>query len=94
MAANDGIALTRRRFELPAAEDAHASVAAGDQSGLLKRMKNDADGGPMHTKHDGEEFVLHRKVVGIDTVVCLQQPPAAALRDVVQRIARGALHGL
>jgi hypothetical protein len=46
----------------------------------------------MHPEHDREEFMLQEKLFRSDAILRLQQPPATALLDTVQRIARGALH--
>jgi hypothetical protein len=60
----------------------------------LQRPQNDSDRGTTDAEHDSKELLLQQKVVRVDTVVCLQQPAAAALRDIVQGIACRALHDL
>jgi hypothetical protein len=48
----------------------------------------------MNAEHDGEKFLLQEELRGAHAILRLQQPPATALLDVVQRIARRALHDL
>ena len=70
------------------------SVAARDQPLSLQRPHHDRDRRTLHAEHDREKFLFQRELVGVDAIVRLEQPPAAPLLHVVQRVARRALHDL
>ena len=94
MTANDAVALARGGFQALSLEDADSSVAARDQALALERPEHDRDSRAMHTKHHRKKFLFEQEGIVINAIVRLQQPSAAPLGHVVQRVARGALHDL
>ena len=71
-----------------------ASVAARDQPLALERPQHDRDSRAMHAKHHRKKFLFEREGVVVNAIARLQQPSAAPLGHVVQRVAGGALHDL
>ena len=94
VAADRGVAFARRSLELLAFQHSQATVPARDEPGLLQAVEHDRDGGAADAEHHRQEFVLQFEIVRVNAVMRLQQPTAAALRDVVARVTRRALHGL
>src|SRR5688572_21864555 len=92
--ANDLRALACGMLERSPFQYANSSVLTRDQPGVLECAEDQRHGRTMHAEHDGEKVVLQQKLAGADAILCLQQPPATALLDPVQRIARRALHDL
>ena len=88
------VTFTRCGFELSASKNANAAISSGDHSGFFEQTKNVRYRRTANAEHDGKKLLLQRKVIGVDSIVNLQQPTAAALRDVVQRVTGRALHRL
>jgi hypothetical protein len=82
------VAFAGRGLELSASQHSHAAIPTRDEPGLLQAAEHDRHGGTADAEHDRQEFVLQREIVRVHTVVHLQQPTAAALRDVVPRVIR------
>jgi hypothetical protein len=94
MVTDRGVTFTRRSLEPFAPEHAYAAIPSGDQAGLFERAQNVRHGRTTYAEHDGKKLLLQRKIVRIHSVVNLEQPTAAALRDVVKGVTRSALHRL
>src|SRR5437773_10308671 len=94
MSANDGVALAGCRFQSFAVLYGDTPMHVADESGVLQRGGDDADGRTLHAEHDCQKLMTQMEVLFVHAVVRRQQPTSAPLWHLMQRLARGRLHDL
>ena len=88
MCTHDGVALARCGLQTSTVANRDMPMRIVDESCVLQRTGDDADGRTLHTEHDRQELVAQMEIPLVHPVVRRQEPAGAALLHVMERVTR------